>query len=101
MTPSLRGRCKATPHGVDRHPPTPSVPAPRRRRASAGGFSSAGSGRNGRRERGAVAKFCAPAATTDIQVLSPVKWGGLGGGGAYGAPPQRSGGEGPFGPAPL
>ena len=46
-------------------PPTPSAPAPRRRRVSAGGFSSAGSGRNGQRKRGT-------AASANAQVLSPV-----------------------------
>ena len=88
MTPSLRGRCKAPPHSVDRHPPTPSIPALRRRRVSAGGFSSASSGRNGRRKWGMAARSCAPAATANVRVLAPVKWGRSRRGGAYVFSPQ-------------
>ena len=73
--PDGKAPCVGSRRSVDRHPPTPSAPALRRRPTSAGGLLSASSGRNGRRERGMAARSCAPDASAKIQVLSPVKWG--------------------------
>ena len=99
--PDEEAPCGGSRRSVGRHPPTPSIPALRRRRGSTDGASSAKSGRNGRRKRDAAARVRAPDASANVHVFAPVKWGGLGGGGAYGSPPQRSVGERPIGPAPL
>ena len=73
--PDEEAPCVGSRRSVGRHPPTPSAAALRRRPTSAGGFSSAGSGRNGRRKRGMAARSCAPAASANVRVLVPVKWG--------------------------
>ena len=72
LLPTMRRLAEAGIEAWARHLPTTSAPTPRRRRASAGGFSSAGSGRNGRRGRGTAARVRAPDASANAQVLSPV-----------------------------